>query len=711
MPTIPISDNIGATADIDFDNSSDVQKFGLKGLKTQAGEFLHAAGEALDQTSFVSAVLGPIYQAPAIQVAAGVTLTIENDSKAAVRVFRHANSPLFGSGEASPGIPIGDKEAWVCFSLDTLLSVAAGLTMPSGFGICGTATHTRSVSNYALIQPENGHFPTLKESVGRALSGLKLFRSAHDIRNQASNTVQEWDVSGTLKVSGKYCVPLAMNKFSLAGAKLPFGQQLQIGPKAELSLTGSLAVTGEFRGRCYRRQGSSVQLGLYKKKESDLSATFKCEAGIQAQVASTDLISALFAELPGADLKSAQMPDADRKEIDKTLNDAVDQGFSIALNSCCSASVADEIAVLYEVDLSQASAETDAALNAALSGDWTALSKLGSARELRNIAIETHDTKAKTSLNLLGVYDYASVQDFVRKCTILHNLEDGTITVTDQETAKRIAVSSMPFKSDDQKLRKVVAEAFLATVVYAASNTGTGIDWKIEAAQSLMLYKEQSNLESVRKNLLLGVALGLLTEGDLGQLPPQAPYKYFRLAARVTFEGQDVLRLFFSDVPARTERQENDLKRLGRQVLVSLLDRNIPADRARSNVLNSDAQWEEMEQQKFPADSPASYSDWFDIATWASAIAGVAPRLSEVLGVMDNFQGADPTKDPSFMTARKALAKALSDATHDTRAAFEKGWPIAVMVALTGRNAPVSFEAQWDGKKQFERQSVKVLTA
>ncbi|MDQ2840304.1 MAG: hypothetical protein M3Y72_04545 [Acidobacteriota bacterium] len=254
MPTIPVSDNFGASADIEFDASSDIPKLGLKGFKAQAGEFLQAARKPLDQTPFVSAVLGPTYLAPTVQLGAGVTLAIENDSKATVRIFRHANSPLFDAGGAAPGIRIGDQEAWVCFSLDTLLSVAAGVTMPSGFGVSGTATHTRSVSSYVLIKPLNGEFPTLRESVGRALSGVKLFRSARDIRNHALNTVQEWDVSGTFKVSGKYCVPLAVNKFSLGSAKLPFGQELQVGPEADMSLTGLLTVTGDFRGRCYRAQ-------------------------------------------------------------------------------------------------------------------------------------------------------------------------------------------------------------------------------------------------------------------------------------------------------------------------------------------------------------------------------------------------------------------------------------------------------------------------
>jgi hypothetical protein len=33
------------------------------------------------------------------------------------------------------------------------------------------------------------------------------------------------------------------------------------------------------------------------------------------------------------------------------------------------------------------------------------------------------------------------------------------------------------------------------------------------------------------------------------------------------------------------------------------------------------------------------------------------------------------------------------------------------MFALSGRKAPISFEANWDGKTQFTKQANKVMTA
>src|SRR5581483_6901152 len=106
--------------------------------------------------------------------------------------------------------------------------------------------------------------------------------------------------------------------------------------------------------------------------------------------------------------------------------------------------------------------------------------------------------------------------------------------------------------------------------------------------------------------------LNLLTENDLSKITPQKSFKYVRLAANASFAGDDALRLFFSDITARTPYQLADLNRLGRQVLASLLDRSQPADDARWQALTNDGIWAEMEQQQFPPGSPASYSDWYD---------------------------------------------------------------------------------------------------
>ncbi len=80
-------------------------------------------------------------------------------------------------------------------------------------------------------------------------------------------------------------------------------------------------------------------------------------------------------------------------------------------------------------------------------------------------------------------------------------------------------------------------------------------------------------------------------------------------------------------------------------------------------------------------------------------------RTAEAAGI------AEPAKDPRFMTAREALAKALAEVTRKTTAAFEKGWPIAVMFALCGGRALAVFTVAWDGKIRVDKESGKALTA
>ena len=214
-------------------------------------------------------------------------------------VHRSSDGALFDTGDASPGIPTGKGQAWVSFGVETKLDIAAGAASPSGFGVAGEAMEANAFRTFALMESANGKFPTLKESVETALSGFRVLRSAADIRKEPVNTVCEWDVSGAFAVTGSYSFPLVTNPFCLATAKLPFHQEIEITPALEISLQGTLAVTGEFRGRCYRISESRVELGLYKKKESDLSAAFVAQAGISGNVASTDLIAKIFGALPG----------------------------------------------------------------------------------------------------------------------------------------------------------------------------------------------------------------------------------------------------------------------------------------------------------------------------------------------------------------------------------------------------------------------------
>ncbi|MBV8865905.1 MAG: hypothetical protein JO210_10970 [Acidobacteriaceae bacterium] len=711
MPTIPITDSLGLKVDIQFDEKSDAAKFGLKALESKTSEFVTAASKPLDETSFQSAVLGGSFETPTIDLGGNIQLTMKSGTNAALDVFREAKKTLFETDGTSPAIPISKDQAWIRFALDTSLATSIGVTSPSGFGVSGKGIEAREFSVYSLLEAEGGKWPTLKEGIEQALSKYRLLRTASDIRNQAPNTLYEWDVSGSFAIEASYRYPVATNCFSLKSAGRPSGHGPQIAPSINVSLTGVLSVSGEFRGRCYRATGSKVQLGLYKKKESDLKATFQATAGTGATVGSVDLVPLLFKTLPGADIDGAQIPEADQRAMRDSLQSAVDQGFCIALNASCSASKTDEAAVLYEIDLAGEPGEIDLAINAALKGDWTALTDVSAVKQLRNALVETQEFGGKATLNLLGIYDYASIQDFVRRCTILHNVEDGNITITDKETAQRISVSSESLAARDDKLRKVLDQAFLATVAYAATSAHTGYGVTVQATQSLLLYNERSSYVTLRKNLLLGRALQLLSDAELDDIALEKQFKYVRVQARAAFANDGALSLFFKDVPTCTPHKEDDLKQLGRRVLITLLDNHSAVDQARAKALQSDTIWAEMEAQKFPPGSPASYSDWFDIVSWAHSVATVAPLLKVVLEAAGNPKTPDPAEDPAFMAARDAVAKSIGEVTRNTKAAFEKGWPMAVMFALSGRKAAVSFGAQWDGKKHFEKQLAEVLTA
>ncbi len=710
MPTIPLTDKLGLKTDIQFDDKSDAAKFGLQALESKASEFASLATKPLDQSAFRSGIFGGTFKSTVIALDETLSLLIKSSATADFTAYRSSDGNLFSAGDASPDVPIANNQIWVKAAIDTSVSVQVAAALPSGFGVAGKALQTASIATYTRIESSNGSFPILKEAIGVALSNLRAVRTVADIRSQQPNTVYEWDVSGTFTIDGTYGYPFAVNGYGLGKVALPFNKDLQIASALDVSLTGELAVTGEFRGRCYRISDAKVQLGLYKKNDTDFSVSFDAATGVTATSGSSpkDLIGALFGALPGANLDVAQIPDDDRKTMQDALRGGLNQGFTVALNNVCTASLTDEAAILYEIDLSGDPAATDAAINSALKGNWTLLGKLNTAKELRNVLTKTHESGINTTLNLLGVYDCASLQDFVRQCCVLHNTEDGGITVTDKETAKRIAISSKPFLAQAEKLRKVLDEAFLATVAYTAADSGTGFKTRVQATQSLLQYNAHADYPAVRKSLLLGVALGLVTPADLDKISTQKEFKYFRLVAKTTFEGDNALRLFFSDIGARTPHNEQELKSIGRQVLASLLDRSSPIDDARWRALNDNAIWLQMDDQKFPQ---GSYSDWYDITFWAQSVATVAPRLKTVLDATATQNAGDATKDPKFMAERDSLAKAIAEVTRNTKAAFEKSWPVAVMFALSGRKAPVSFEAQWDGKAQFAKQANKAMTA
>ena len=714
MAQITIGD-VSGSAQIDLPKGTLADKIGLKSLKTAADGFF---------SMFSKPVTDPIFHNAKFGAALGESIPLKRNCvdvavgvNSALCVSRRADSPLFGKDNYDP-IAIEGNECWVSFSLNTSLSTHVAAPLPDGFGVTFCASTAPEFATNLRIADAEAPNTTLLEAIQRTLQVFQILDSPEDFFTIPPDVIHTNTLAGTVKVGGSWCLPLAVNQLSLAETNLPFNQNVTVGPEPTISVSGAVAITSEFEVRVRRPDPNTLRLGLYKKKGKTFEASFAAGGAFAANIdQTTDLIGPFFdAVSPGINAHSLQSDDS--KEIDLVLKKSIDRSLAISLNASCSAALTDEAAFVYEINISNVDQATKDALASTLKGDWTAVKKLPNAKELRNVITETLNTHFCLRVNLLGIYNYSSVADFVKSMRILKNDEDGSVTITDTATANRIAVASTPLATANNRLRAALNNGFVATATYQALLTGTGATSTLAASQNFLDYHETLDYRNALKQLNAGEVLGVMPVSAKAAMSSVGdPVFHARFAASRTYTNDDVLRFFFSDIQNFTPRSATSLTQTARQVLAGLLDPQDPTDRLRMVVLQDDLAWEKMTAN--PAQIvPPYYSDWVDITNWAAAIAKTAPLLADAIQFAKTVQG-NPATNPTFMKKRAALAEALAAVTHKANAAFDKAFPVCVMSALAGNAAGTKtnvavFEATWNSSTIFSnevsRQAAAVRT-
>ncbi len=720
MATVITTDTTSASLNVQIDDKSQLAQSKLQTLIAPVTAIVADLSNPLDQAKCKSAALNAKFTSQSIDTGSNQTLTIKAGTNASLGVYQESDHSLFGKDEYAPTIAIGKGQAWMSFELDTTFDIALNQNLSigsvSGFGVGVEGSTAAKFTTYTLFEQTGGALPAGKECIAAALQNFKIPASSQDVRNQKPGTVYVCDISGCIKFSGSYSVPMTANSLCLASSNIPVLQKtLSVDPELVVKLEGSVALSGDYSIRFHRISDVELQAGVYKQKQTEFKATFEAAAGITAETGTSDLISKVFNVIaPKVNPKDAGLKEEDCAVIEKALKESIDHSFSVCTNVACSASFGDEAAFVYTIDLSQNNTDTDAALEALFRGEWSLLQKLPNAKELRNVIGETTDRKFAITVNLLGILNYESLADFVGSCMVLHNPEDGTITVTDRETANRISVTGMPYLAADDRLRAVLNQACVATMTYTAAMAGGKLNADLKFSQSLLIYKAKLAAKPLHKDLLTGIALRLMSQEDWQNLTPANPApQHVRIAAKALYDGNAALQLFFSDTQARTPRKLEDIKLLGRRVLVSLLDQSDPVDLQRLGNLDDDTIWAQMDSNQWTPDlTRLSYPDWYDITFWAQAVADVAPALKAALDAVEGVPaGEDPSTNSSFMKARGKLADAIGAATRNLHAAYEAGWPIAVMCTLSGFKAAIGFEAAWDGQTYVNKQSAPAIAA
>jgi hypothetical protein len=468
---------------------------------------------------------------------------------------------------------------------------------------------------------------------------------------------------------------------------------VSVQPAVGVALKGSVSLLGEYSVRSWKQSENVLIVGVYKKKGTTFKASFTAAAGIGVNAGNTELASTILsAAAPGVDTRVL----GDRAvSIARVLKESIDRSIAISLNASSSTSLTDESALVYRVDLTGDAKATDEALNAAIRGDWTLLSQLSNAKELKNLLGHTVETKHKVIVNLLGIYNYESLNDFARSSTVLHSFEDGSITITDSATAKRIAVASTPFAADADRLRQVLNEATISTAAYAFAKTGALA--QLHTKQTLLRYEEHMKKPALLKELRVGPALRVIRREQIEATAGADNYKHVLIEVEQELDARASTNMFFSDPQKRIPYEIDHLAALGRNVLAQFLDPEDPVDQKRLKGLGPG--W----NQEAPPSDPVLRVDWLDIMWWATAIHRVGRPLAEVLDAFAKLPpDKDPSSDPDFAKKRKALTAALENAAKNAHSAFEDGWPLAVTFDIARSQTSATMRASWDGKVKLE---------
>lgn len=701
MPDIKIADAVSATANIKLRDDAPLAKSGLSNLNFAAIPFIGELDKPVDQCSFKSGAFGVKLSTPG-------ELAIQTTAGGALALINRPQETLFGPDPFAPAIPIAPGEAWIQLELDA--SVDAKLSASAqGFGVALEQLTKAGLSTYTLLTSSSGTLPSLRQGFQSALDHYSVIKDAASIRSQLPGTVNVSELSGTIKLTGSYSLPISVAP--LASANLPFNRMIVVQPADTLEIAGQISISGDFIVRCHKVTDSEVHLGVYKKRSTTLSAAFTASAGIEADLGRRDLLSTFFgAVLPEIDVSKAGLTGEDAQNIQGALASSLDHSLSIAFNAACAATHADESAVVYSIDLAGGdSNQTNSALASALGGDWTSLDALPNAKPLRNIVRQTHRSGNNIVINLLGVYNAEALTDFVKSCTVLHD-ENGQISVVDRIDAKRIAVAGNPYLADTERLRSALAECFLATFTYAA---GSQIQGRLR--QNYLRYKASMPSLEMRHQVLLGRALNLLTDGNWDSiLSSQSAFSQARFSIVCEYDLDGIMRIFFADPGTRLPYLRSVLEATGRRTKAALIHPDEPAGQARLTALKSDAIWSEMDKTGNTAvfgtiaglsgyqqtEIQAIAADWIDITWWADAMVKVAPKLIDVLAAVQTSKSPDPSADAELMKKRQAVADVLGTVARRSQSAFGDGLGLAVMYALSGGAPSVSMDYAWGGNSQ-----------
>ena len=364
----------------------------------------------------------------------------------------------------------GDETSSGLVSFELSGTMTIGDSAPAGdftFGISHGTTVTVK-SHYAAAADE-----TFGSAITKAVSGLTLPHDLTDLRSIPAGAICSLEAASSLQFSASVTYDFLNDPLAaLSIAKLP---SLGVTASASATIAAIATHTAEHTLTIAKLPTGILHLSVDLKNTDDLETSLTVSSGVSATIGSQDALAFLLDRInpnsaAEADAIAKQMKDADgfKSDIKSAIDAALSASLAVSLKAVLDKSDERKRAFLYEIDLAALNSESEAALQSALTGNFTALTKPGAAlagiKELDSAFSRTTAATHTFALHFLGIFNSASVSEFIVKSKVDFTTDTRELVLSDE------TIQVVDNNLDAEKLRKLVLKDMTLTLP-ASANT------------------------------------------------------------------------------------------------------------------------------------------------------------------------------------------------------------------------------------------------
>lgn len=356
----------------------------------------------------------------------------------------------------------------VSFAVQAQLSIGDDATARDlTFGIADAATVI--ITSYHAAAADE----TLVDAVKAAISALTIPHDLHDLESIPPGAICRIEADGALTFSASATYSFLNDPLAAVSIdKLP---SLGIEATASATLEGTATHTAGHVLTIAKLPSGLLHIAVCLQNTDDFETSLTVSAGISTKIGNQDALTFLLDRLnpnsaAQADAIAAQMKDAEqfKYDIKSAIDTSLTRSLGASLKAALDRSTVRNRAFLYEVDLNKLDAQSRPALESALTGDFTAITKAGSAlngiRSLDSALTRTQDDTRTLAVHFLGIFNAASINDFFVKAKIDFTSNTQELVLSDES----LQVVENNLAAD--KLRKLILKDITLTIP-ASANT------------------------------------------------------------------------------------------------------------------------------------------------------------------------------------------------------------------------------------------------